>query len=62
MKEGHERVSAHFDTQKEAIDRAREIVDNSGRGDGEVVIHDRDGKIRDSDSGRNNESSPRDTR
>lgn len=45
---GAERSSAHLDTQAEAIDRAREIVRNIGGG--EVVIHDREGKIRDSDT------------
>lgn len=34
--------------QREAIDRAREIVHNSGGG--EVVIHGRDGRTRDSDT------------
>ncbi len=42
------RSSGHRDTQAEAIERAREIVHNSGGG--EVVIHGRDGKIRDSDT------------
>lgn len=43
-----QRASAHADTQKAAQDRAREIVHNAGGG--EVVIHARDGKIRDSDT------------
>lgn len=57
-----ERVSAHTDTQAEAIDRAREIVHNSGGG--EVVIHGRDGRIRDSDtvSPGSDPNPPRDTR
>ncbi len=42
------RASAHAPTQKEAIDRARGIVHNAGGG--EVVIHDRQGTIRDSDT------------
>lgn len=42
------RASARTDTQAEAIDRAREIV--GGLGGGEVVIHGRDGRIRDSDT------------
>jgi len=42
------RASAHFDTQAEAIDRAREIVHNSGGG--ELVTHGRDRKIRDKDT------------
>jgi hypothetical protein len=41
-------VSAHTDTQAAGIDRAREIVGNSGGG--EVVIHRPDGRIRDSDT------------
>jgi hypothetical protein len=45
---GAQRSSGHADTQADAIDRAREIVGNSGGG--EVVIHGRDGKIRDSDT------------
>jgi hypothetical protein len=42
------RASAHKDTQAEAIDRAREIVHNAGGG--ELRIHGRDGRIRDSDT------------
>jgi hypothetical protein len=42
------RSSAHADTQQDAIDRAREIVHRAGGG--EVVIHGRDGKIRDKDT------------
>ena len=45
---GAERASAHTDTQKQAQDRAREIVRNAGGG--EVVTHGRDGQIRDSDT------------
>ena len=61
-KEHAERASGVFRTQKEAIDRAREIVDKTSRGDGDVRIQGRDGKFRDSDSGRNNESSAKDTK
>ena len=43
-----DRSSAHTDTQGQAIERAREIVGNTGGG--EVVIHGRDGHIRDSDT------------
>jgi hypothetical protein len=59
---GGERSSAHLPTQADAIDRAREIVGNSGGG--EVVIHGRDGKIRDSDtiSPGNDPNPPRDRR
>ncbi len=45
---GSGRASARTDTQAAAIDRAREIVGNSGGG--EVVIHGRNGQIRDSDT------------
>lgn len=56
------RVSDHLDTQAGAIDRAREIVGNSGGG--EVVIHGRDGRIRDSDTiaPGHDPNPPRDTR
>ena len=47
-KPGSDRRSGHTDRQDQAIDRAREIVDRSGGG--EVVIHRRDGRIRDSDT------------
>jgi hypothetical protein len=59
---GADRSSAHKDTQADAIDRAREIVGNSGGG--EVVIHGRDGRIRDSDtiSPGHDPFPPRDTR
>lgn len=40
------RASAHTDTQREATQRATEIVRNSGGG--EVRIHGRDGQVRDS--------------
>lgn len=43
-----ERVSGIFDRQSDAIERAREIVGNAGGG--EVRIHGRDGRIRDSDT------------
>ena len=43
-----DRASARTPTQADAIERAREIVHNSGGG--EVVIHGRDGRIRDSDT------------
>jgi hypothetical protein len=47
-KPGANRASAHTDTQKDAIQRASEIVHNSGGG--EVRIHGRDGRIRDSNT------------
>jgi len=56
------RRSDHRPTQAEAIDRAREILGNTGGG--EVVIHGRDGKIRDSDTVApgNDPNPPRDTK
>ncbi len=45
---GATRRSAHTDTQAQAVDRARDIVRNAGGG--EVVIHGRDGRVRDSDT------------
>jgi hypothetical protein len=42
-----DRVSAHCATQAEAISRARDICINQGA---ECVIHDRTGKIRNSNS------------
>jgi hypothetical protein len=48
VKEKHERASAVTRTQKQAIARARGIVDNLGGG--EVRIKGRDGRFRDSDT------------
>lgn len=48
VKPGSSRASAHTDTQAQAIARAREIVGNAGGG--EVRIHGRGGRIRDSDT------------
>ena len=48
VKENHERASAHTDTKKEAIDRAREIVRNQGGG--EIRIANKDGKLIDADT------------
>lgn len=47
-KPGAERASSHHDTQGQAEQRAKEIVGNSGGG--EVVVHDRHGRIRDKDT------------
>jgi Uncharacterized protein conserved in bacteria (DUF2188) len=47
-KENSLRVSAYADTQKEAEDLAKQFAGNAGGG--EVRIHGRDGKIRDSDT------------
>ena len=62
VKENHKRASAHFDTQKEAISRAKEIVENTGRGLGEVRIQGKNGQFRDSDSGSRNETKAKDHR
>jgi Uncharacterized protein conserved in bacteria (DUF2188) len=48
VKPGADRASAVTGTHREAQARAREIVGNSGGG--QVVIHGRDGRIRDSDT------------
>lgn len=42
-----QRASRHFDTQQDAIDAARGIARNQGT---ELIIHRRDGRIRDRDS------------
>lgn len=47
-KPGASRASAHTDTQKQAIDRAKEIVGNAGGG--EVRIHGQRGQFRNSDT------------
>lgn len=61
-KPGSDRASSHHDTQTDAEARAKEIVGRSG-GE-EVVIHDRQGKIRDSDTvpPGNDPNPPKDTR
>ncbi|WAP51809.1 DUF2188 domain-containing protein [Arthrobacter sp. ATA002] len=47
---GAKRVSAHTDTQADAIQRAKAIVHNQGGG--EVRIHGKDGQIRNNDTGK----------
>ena len=47
-KAGSERVSGSFEHQKQAEKAAKEFASNSGGG--EVRIHGRDGRIRDSDT------------
>ncbi len=44
---GGQRASSVHDTQHEAIDRGRDIARNQGS---ELLIHGRDGRIRDRDS------------
>ncbi len=46
--QGSKRASAHEKTQAEAEKRAKKIVGHAGGG--EVIIHGRDGKIRDKDT------------
>ncbi|KUH91843.1 DUF2188 domain-containing protein [Mycobacterium sp. IS-1556] len=48
QKPGADRASAHYDTQAEAIDRARQILENDGGG--ELTIHDEQGRIRAKDT------------
>jgi len=48
VKEDHERASAHTGTKKEAVDRAREIVDHLGGG--EIRIANKEGTFIDSDT------------
>lgn len=43
-----ERASAHYRTQDAAVDRARQILHNSGGG--ELNVHDRHGQIRAKDT------------
>ena len=45
---GSNRASAHTDTQADAINRGREIINNAGGG--ELNIHGRDGAIRAKDT------------
>ncbi len=55
--EGNERLTRIHDTQAEAIEDARDIAINQRS---EVVIHRRDGRIRDKDSYGNDPFPPRD--
>ena len=57
--EGNSRDTSHHRTQGEAIDRARDIARNERS---EVVIHDRQNRIRDKDSYGNDPNPPRDRR
>jgi uncharacterized protein YdaT len=57
--EGNKRDTSHHEKQSDAIDAARDIARNQR---GEVVIHGRDGKIRDKDSYGNDPFPPRDTK
>jgi len=55
-KGGSSRISGHYGTQKEAIDKAREISKNQNT---ELYIHRRDGQIREKDSHGNDPFPPR---
>jgi len=55
-KGGSERASAHFETKKQAIDKAREISRNQKT---ELKIHKKDGRISQSDSHGNDPYPPK---
>lgn len=57
--EGASKATQVFTTQQKAIDRAREIAQNQ---QSEVVIHRRDGTIRDKDSYGNDPCPAKDTK
>jgi hypothetical protein len=59
---GASRASSHHERQADAITRGREIVGNAGGG--ELRIHGRDGRVRDSDTVApgNDPNPPRDRR
>lgn len=54
---GGERASGHFDIKREAVDRGREISRNQGT---EFRIHNRDGRIAQSDSHGHDPNPPKD--
>ena len=56
---GGERASAHADTKREAIDIGRTISQNQKT---ELVIHNKDGRISNSDSHGNDPCPPKDKR
>ena len=58
-KEGSERASSVHQTQRQAIDAGREAAKTERS---ELVIHGRDGRIRDKDSFGNDPCPPRDTK
>ena len=47
-KPGAARASSHHDTQADAIDRGRAIIQNAGGG--ELAVHNREGQIRKKDT------------
>jgi hypothetical protein len=54
---GGEKASRHFETKQEAIEGGREISRNQGT---EFIIHNRDGRISQSDSHGNDPCPPKD--
>jgi hypothetical protein len=58
-KGGGDRSSGHFDRKQDAVDRAREISRNQST---ELVIHNKDGKISQSDSHGGDPCPPKDKR
>lgn len=56
MQGGAKRASGHFDTQEEAIERARELSKTQKT---ELVIHGKDGHIRQCDSHGNDPCPPK---
>jgi uncharacterized protein YdaT len=54
--EGNSRITQSFDTQKEAIDRAREIAINQ---QSEMLIHNQQGQIRERNSYGNDPNPPK---
>ena len=54
---GADRASGHFETKQDAVDHGRKISQNQGT---EFVIHNKDGKISNSDSHGNDPCPPRD--
>jgi hypothetical protein len=54
---GSERASGHFDNKKDAVDAGRKISQNQGT---ELRIHNKDGKISQSDSHGNDPCPPKD--
>ena len=56
---GNEKSTVTTNTQKQAIGKARDIAKRQGS---EVVIHGKDGKIRDKDSYGNDPNPPKDTK
>jgi hypothetical protein len=55
--EGNTKDTSHHRTQRDAIEAARDIARNQ---QGEVVVHDTSGRIRDSDSYGNDPNPPKD--